>query len=519
MAAGTTSGMTHRKTAASSAKTPSAAIGWAAGVPRRGRRYHLYVSLACPWAHRTLIVRKLKGLESLVDVSVVSWLMRENGWTFDPAHGSTGDRLDGLAFLHQRYTRDDPHYSGRVTVPLLWDKQAQKIVNNESADIVRIFNSAFDAIGANALDFYPEPLREEIERLNGRIYPAVNNGVYRAGFATRQDAYEEAFVQLFEELDYLEGLLGERRYLAGEYLTEADIRLFTTLVRFDAVYHGHFKCNLRRIEDYPNLSGWLRELYQRPGIGETVDFEHIKGHYYASHRTINPTGIVPLGPRLDWRARQAGNDFPARASGEKAEGSGVLAGAFEPGQLVAQLHDFADDHQGRRMHFVLSHQLRQVFQGSGEYPLLGGGPLLDQRRRGLCGATVGDQLLADHRQSHQAHVEHQGLLAARQAGPVEVEAAVVLQVAGDEGAGLGEVAVGQRDAGVGTATGGGGDAGDHLAVAPASSRRSSSSAPRPKMNGSPPFRRTTRRCCRARRTSSSLISSCGRLWWPQRLPT
>lgn len=267
--------------------------------PAEGGRYHLYVSLACPWAHRTLIVRKLKGLESLVDVSVVSWLMRENGWTFDPAHGSTGDRLDGLAFLHQRYTRDDPHYSGRVTVPLLWDKQAQKIVNNESADIVRIFNSAFDAIGANALDFYPEPLREEIERLNGRIYPAVNNGVYRAGFATRQDAYEEAFVQLFEELDYLEGLLGERRYLAGEYLTEADIRLFTTLVRFDAVYHGHFKCNLRRIEDYPNLSGWLRELYQRPGIGETVDFEHIKGHYYASHRTINPTGIVPLGPRLD----------------------------------------------------------------------------------------------------------------------------------------------------------------------------------------------------------------------------
>ncbi|MBG5251204.1 glutathione S-transferase family protein [Pseudomonas aeruginosa] len=282
--------------------------------PAEGGRYHLYVSLACPWAHRTLIVRKLKGLESLVDVSVVSWLMRENGWTFDPAHGSTGDRLDGLAFLHQRYTRDDPHYSGRVTVPLLWDKQAQKIVNNESADIVRIFNSAFDAIGANALDFYPEPLREEIERLNGRIYPAVNNGVYRAGFATRQDAYEEAFVQLFEELDYLEGLLGERRYLAGEYLTEADIRLFTTLVRFDAVYHGHFKCNLRRIEDYPNLSGWLRELYQRPGIGETVDFEHIKGHYYASHRTINPTGIVPLGPRLDL----------ARAPGrERLPGKGI----------------------------------------------------------------------------------------------------------------------------------------------------------------------------------------------------
>ncbi|MDX4010603.1 glutathione S-transferase C-terminal domain-containing protein, partial [Pseudomonas aeruginosa] len=209
---------------------------------------------------------------------------------------------------------DDPHYSGRVTVPLLWDKRAQKIVNNESADIVRIFNSAFDAIGANALDFYPEPLREEIERLNGRIYPAVNNGVYRAGFATRQDAYEEAFVQLFEELDYLEGLLGERRYLAGEYLTEADIRLFTTLVRFDAVYHGHFKCNLRRIEDYPNLSGWLRELYQRPGIGETVDFEHIKGHYYASHRTINPTGIVPLGPRLDL----------ARAPGrERLPGKGI----------------------------------------------------------------------------------------------------------------------------------------------------------------------------------------------------
>ena len=274
-----------------------------AGFKAEAGRYHLYVSLACPWAHRTLILRKLKGLESLIDVSVVSWLMREQGWTFDPTHGSSGDALDGFDYLHQRYTADDAQYTGRVTVPLLWDKQQQRIVSNESAEIIRMFNSAFDGLTGNSLDFYPEPLRERIEQLNERIYPAVNNGVYRAGFATTQAAYEEAFDELFLALDELDALLGDQRYLAGEYLTEADIRLFTTLIRFDAVYHGHFKCNLRRLEDYANLANWLRELYQWPGIAETVDFTHIKGHYYASHATINPTGIIPKGPKLDFNRR------------------------------------------------------------------------------------------------------------------------------------------------------------------------------------------------------------------------
>lgn len=270
------------------------------GFQAQSGRYHLYVSLACPWAHRTLILRALKDLQGLIDVSVVSWLMREDGWTFDPRYGSTGDALDHLDYLRQRYTADDPRYSGRVTVPLLWDKQRRRIVNNESAEIIRMFNTAFDGLTGNRLDFYPQALRGEIDALNQRIYPAVNNGVYRAGFATSQQAYDEAFAELFNELDRLDALLGERRYLAGEYLTEADWRLFTTLIRFDAVYHGHFKCNLRRIEDYPNLSNWLRELYQWPGVAATVDFAHIKGHYYASHRTINPTSIVPRGPALDF---------------------------------------------------------------------------------------------------------------------------------------------------------------------------------------------------------------------------
>lgn len=264
--------------------------------------YHLYVSLACPWAHRTLILRKLKGLDSLIDVSVVSWLMLENGWTFDQDLGSTGDKLDHFNFMHQRYTADTADYTGRVTVPVLWDKQQKRIVNNESAEIIRMFNSAFDDLTGNELDFYPAPLRGEIDALNERIYPTVNNGVYRAGFATSQTAYEAAFDDVFAELDRLELLLGENRYLVGEYLTEADIRLFTTLIRFDAVYYGHFKCNLRRIADYPNLSNWLREMYQWPGIAETVDFEHIKHHYYGSHKTINPTGIVPKGPAQEFTA-------------------------------------------------------------------------------------------------------------------------------------------------------------------------------------------------------------------------
>ncbi|MCP1603079.1 glutathione S-transferase family protein [Pseudomonas citronellolis] len=287
------------------------------GFRAEAGRYHLYVSLACPWAHRTLIYRQLKGLAGLIDVSVVSWLMRENGWTFDRSLGSTGDALNGLQFLHQRYTRDDPHYTGRVTVPVLWDKQRKCIVSNESAEIIRMFNSAFDGLTGNDLDLYPTPLQGEIDALNERIYPAVNNGVYRAGFATSQEAYEEAFVTLFEELDCLEKRLGERRYLTGEYLTEADIRLFTTLIRFDAVYHGHFKCNLRRLADYPNLSGWLRELYQLPGVAGTVNFQHIKNHYYGSHHTINPTGIVPLGPQQDFSGPHGRGHLPGKGIARK----------------------------------------------------------------------------------------------------------------------------------------------------------------------------------------------------------
>jgi putative glutathione S-transferase len=286
-------------------------IGGFAATPGR---YHLYVSLACPWAHRTLILRKLKGLESLIDVSVVSYLMLENGWTFDKSHGSTGDKLDHFDFMHQRYTADTADYSGRVTVPVLWDKHQKRIVNNESAEIIRMFNGAFDELTGNGLDFYPAPLRGEIDALNERIYPAVNNGVYRAGFATSQSAYEEAFDELFAELGRLEQLLSANRYLTGEYLTEADIRLFTTLIRFDAVYYGHFKCNLKRIADYPNLSNWLREIYQWPGIAGTVDFEHIKNHYYGSHKTINPTGIVPKGPQ---------QDFTAAHDRERLSGKGV----------------------------------------------------------------------------------------------------------------------------------------------------------------------------------------------------
>jgi len=275
-------------------------------------RYHLYVSLACPWAHRTLIVRALKGLEPLIDVSVVSWLMGEHGWTFDQQQGSSGDYLDGLQYMHQRYTCDDPSYTGRVTVPVLWDKQEQRIVNNESAELIRIFNSAFNALTGNHLDLYPEALRPTIDGLNERIYPAINNGVYRAGFATSQEAYETAFDEVFNELDHLEQLLSGQRYLAGEYLTEADVRLFTTLVRFDAVYHGHFKCNLRRLSDYPNLSNWLRELYQWPGVAETVNMEHIQKHYYLSHKTINPNGIVPKGPLQDFNAAHDRQRLPGK---------------------------------------------------------------------------------------------------------------------------------------------------------------------------------------------------------------
>jgi putative glutathione S-transferase len=266
------------------------------GFKAEAGRYHLYVSYACPWAHRTLVFRVLKGLEAAISVSVVEPLMLEHGWTF--AEGADG--VNGARFLHQVYTKADPQYSGRVTVPVLWDLERQTIVNNESAEIIRMLNSAFAPAGATGPDFCPEPLRAEIDAVNEWVYRTVNNGVYRAGFATSQEAYEEAVSALFESLDAIEERLGRQRYLAGDRITEADWRLFTTLVRFDAVYVGHFKCNLRRIVDYPNLWGYLRELFQVPGVAGTVHFDHIKTHYYGSHKTINPTGIVPSGPLLDF---------------------------------------------------------------------------------------------------------------------------------------------------------------------------------------------------------------------------
>lgn len=272
------------------------------GFAAAAGRYHLYVSLACPWAHRTLIMRALKGLEALIDVSVVSPLMLENGWTFNRDEGSSGDLVGNADFHHQVYTRAAPNYTGRVTVPVLWDRERNTIVSNESADIIRMLNSAFDALTGNTVDLYPTALHSAIDAWNTRIYPAVNNGVYRAGFATTQEAYEEAYGALFNELDHLDAQLAGQRFLTGERLTEADIRLFTTLIRFDAVYHGHFKCNRQRLEDYRHLPGYIRDIYQQPGVAETVDFDHIKTHYYASHRNINPTGIVPAGPEIDYRA-------------------------------------------------------------------------------------------------------------------------------------------------------------------------------------------------------------------------
>lgn len=263
-------------------------------------RYHLYVSLACPWANRTLIFRKLKGLEDMISVSVVNWLMREHGWTFDPAPGVIADSLHQSRYLHQLYTRANPRYSGRVTVPLLWDKKTGTVVSNESADIIRMFNSAFNGTGAKPGDYYPAGQHQQIDALNQRIYDTVNNGVYRAGFATTQDAYEEALYPLFRSLDWLEHRLTHSRYLLGHKTTEADWRLFTTLVRFDAVYVGHFKCNLKRLVDYPNLWAYTRDLYQQPGVAETINMEHIKGHYFQSHTMINPSGVVPCGPELDF---------------------------------------------------------------------------------------------------------------------------------------------------------------------------------------------------------------------------
>lgn len=261
-------------------------------------RYHLYVSLACPWAHRTLIVRTLKRLEEVVTLSVVDPVMGDDGWVFDAADPSLRDMVNGVGALRELYLLTDSHYTGRVTVPVLWDKQLGIIVNNESAEIIRMLNSAFDAFTDAGADYYPAALHGEIDTVNALVYDGINNGVYRCGFAGSQKAYERAFDRLFGALDEIEARLAQTRYLVGDRLTEADWRLFTTLVRFDAVYYSHFKCNRNRISDYPNLSNYLRDLYQVPGVAGTVDMDHIKRHYYASHRHINPTGIVPKGPEL-----------------------------------------------------------------------------------------------------------------------------------------------------------------------------------------------------------------------------
>lgn len=270
-----------------------------ATFPAQSGRYHLYVSLACPWAHRALIFRKLKGLEAHIDVSVVHPEMLDHGWEFKDYPGSTGDKIYGFDYAHQIYTKAKPDITTRVTVPILWDKQTETIVNNESAEIIRIFNSGFNALTDNNDDFYPEAQQEEIDTINNMVYHDINNGVYKAGFATTQEAYEEAVSALFCALDRVEERLSKQRYLVGNKITEADWRLFTTLIRFDPVYHGHFKCNKKQIADYPNIYGYMKELYQVPGVAETVNFDHIKRHYYYSHTMINPTQVIPVGPEQD----------------------------------------------------------------------------------------------------------------------------------------------------------------------------------------------------------------------------
>jgi putative glutathione S-transferase len=273
------------------------------GFPAAPNRYHLYVSLACPWAHRTMIIRKLKKLDAIISMSIVSPDMLENGWFFE-----TPEPLLGAKFLHEIYTRAKPDYTGRVTVPVLWDKETGSIVNNESADIIRMFESEFDEWAETKIDFYPAHLRNEIDAFNERLYHDVNNGVYKAGFARDQAAYEDAVKNLFARLDEIEKKLYDHNYLFGSAITEADIRLFTTAIRFDIVYYSHFKCNIRQIRDYPNLQGWLKEMYQTPGITETVDLAQIKRHYYHSQTWINPSGIVPIGPDLDFLSSPHGRD-------------------------------------------------------------------------------------------------------------------------------------------------------------------------------------------------------------------
>ncbi|MCA6926692.1 glutathione S-transferase family protein [Pectobacterium versatile] len=282
--------------------TPDGAPGLTGkgGFPAQSGRYHLYVSLACPWAHRTLLMRQLKGLTDHITVSVVHPLMLDHGWTFGTDfEAATGDSLYQHEFLYQLYLHAMPDYSGRVTVPVLWDTEQHTIVSNESADIIRMLNSAFDDVGATAGDYYPEALRAQIDELNGWIYDKVNNGVYKAGFATSQSAYDESATTVFAALSDLESILAKQRYLTGEQLTEADLRLWTTLIRFDPVYHTHFKCDKYRLSDYPNLFGFLRDIYQMPGIADTVDMAHIRHHYYRSHGTINPHGVISLGPEQD----------------------------------------------------------------------------------------------------------------------------------------------------------------------------------------------------------------------------
>jgi len=281
--------------------------GWvtadgSSGFPAAIGRYHLYVSLACPWAHRTIIVRKLKRLEDVIGMTVVDPIRDDRGWAFRDGPGHSVDPINGFTFLSEAYTATDPTYRTRVTVPVLWDRETKRIVSNSDDDLMRMFNSAFDRFTDRTLDLYPAPLRAEIDRLNAFVYENVNNGVYRAGFATSQAAYERAVRRLFDALDQLEGRLGGQRYLFGNHLTETDWRLFVTLLRFDAVYHGHFKCNIRRIIDYPNLFGYLKDLYQIDGVAETVNMDHIKRHYYITHDEINPTRIVPLGPAQDLSA-------------------------------------------------------------------------------------------------------------------------------------------------------------------------------------------------------------------------
>lgn len=261
-------------------------------------RYHLYVSYACPWAHRTIIMRNLKKLQGVVSMSAVDPIRGERGWAFSEGKGHGPDPVNGFAYLEEAYLASDSGFDGRVTVPVLWDRESGAIVNNESSEIIRMLNGAFDKHGDASVDLYPLELRDEIDRVNDLVYDTVNNGVYKAGFASNQKAYEEACRALFQTLDRLEDGLARQRYLVGNRLTEADVRLFTTLVRFDPVYHGHFKCNIRQLKDYPNLWGYTRDLFHHPGVGETVNLDHIKRHYYATHTAINPTGIVPLGPDL-----------------------------------------------------------------------------------------------------------------------------------------------------------------------------------------------------------------------------